>query len=128
MKTPGGACLALGVITITVVQFARAQPAGGVEWQREGPSGRPGALTRFAGEEVKDAGVGNVHPIDSDDEEVEQDLVSVLEANGHTTGETTDVLLPGRSDRAASCLAVTPHYAAEDTLALFRQKHCNTAL
>ena len=83
MKLAGAVWSAIGVIA--AVEFACARAIGGVEW----PSGRRDALTRFAAEDASSTGVGEVHPIAPEDEEVEKDLVDVLEADGHTTGEST---------------------------------------
>ena len=87
MKLSRSACSALGVVT--AVHLARARAIGGVKW----PSGGRDALTRFAAEDTSNTGVGNVHPIAAEDMEVEHHRVDVLEADGHTTGETPPSLL-----------------------------------
>lgn len=76
MKLTGGFLLA---------HLACAQATDGGEL----PSASRGALTftRFAEEDVADVGVGEVHPLGSDEKEIEQDLVDSLEAGGQTTGE-----------------------------------------
>ncbi|CAM9929715.1 unnamed protein product, partial [Ectocarpus sp. 12 AP-2014] len=42
-------------------------------------------LTRFAEEDIADAGVGDVHPIGEDDQQVGEDLVDVVEADDQNT-------------------------------------------
>lgn len=83
MKLTGGFRLALGVTAFAQLAWAQATGGGGL------PSASHGALTftRFADEVVADVGVGGVHPIGAEDQDVEQDLVDSLEAGGQTTGE-----------------------------------------
>lgn len=83
MKLTGGFLLALGVTRFAQLACAQATDGGGV------PSASRDALalTRFAEEDVTDVGVGEVHPIGSDEQGIEQDLVDSLEAGGQTTGE-----------------------------------------
>ncbi|CAM9630411.1 unnamed protein product, partial [Ectocarpus fasciculatus] len=78
MKLIGGFLLAVGVAPL--IQLTRAQaPDGGIL------SATRYVLTRFAEEEVSDVGVGEVHPIASDEEQIEQELVEVLESDPQAT-------------------------------------------
>lgn len=90
MKLTGGFLLALGATPFAQLACAQAADGGGL------PSASRGAATstRFADEDVTDVGVGDVHPIGSDEEEIGQGLVDSLEAGGQTTGE--DSLFPLR--------------------------------
>lgn len=83
MKLTGGFLLALGVAPFAHLASAQATGDGGL------PSASRDALTltRFAEDDVADVGVGEVHPIGSDEEQTEQDLVDSLEEDGQTTGE-----------------------------------------
>eukprot|EP00752_Nemacystus_decipiens_P004376 g3999.t1 len=81
MKLTAGVLLALGVAPFAQLASTQATDRGGL------PSISRDAvkLTRFSEEDVTDVGVGDVHPIGSDEKEVEQDLVDSLEAGGQTT-------------------------------------------
>ncbi|CAM9938469.1 unnamed protein product, partial [Ectocarpus sp. 4 AP-2014] len=78
MRLFGGFLLAVGVASL--LQLTRAQaPGGGI------PSATRHVWTRFAEEDVSDVGVGEVHPIASDEEEIEQELVAALESDPQAT-------------------------------------------
>ncbi|CBN76176.1 PKD domain protein [Ectocarpus siliculosus] len=78
MRLLGGLLFAVGVAPL--LQLTRAQaPDGGI------PSATRSVWTRFAEEDVSDVGVGEVHPIASDEEEIEQELVAALESDPQAT-------------------------------------------
>ncbi|CAM9373919.1 unnamed protein product, partial [Ectocarpus sp. 8 AP-2014] len=78
MRLLGGLLFAVGVAPL--LQLTRAQaPDGGI------PSATRNVWTRFAEEDVSDVGVGEVHPIASDEEEIEQELVAALESDPQAT-------------------------------------------
>ncbi|CAN0166407.1 unnamed protein product [Ectocarpus sp. 6 AP-2014] len=78
LKGDHGFLLALAVSPAARLVFAQ-RAGGGL------PSAVHHGLTGFAEEDIADAGVGDVHPIDEDDQQVGQDLVDVLEADDQTT-------------------------------------------
>ncbi|CAN0080080.1 unnamed protein product [Scytosiphon promiscuus] len=81
MKLTGSFLLALGV-----TPFAQLACAQAIDDRAMTPVDHDTlTLTRFAEEDVTDVGVGEFHPIGSDEEEIEQDLVDSLEASGQTT-------------------------------------------
>ena len=77
-----GIFLAFGVVPTVRLTCAQVTGGGGR------PSAIRGAITRFAKEDISDVGVTAVHAIASGDEQVAEDLIEKLEADGQTTGET----------------------------------------
>ena len=83
MRLSAGFLLALRATSFAQLACAQATDGGGLR-----PAHRGGMkLTRFAEEDVLDVGVGEVHPMDTDERQVEKELVDSLEAGGQTTGE-----------------------------------------
>lgn len=86
MKHTRGFLLALGVTVFAHVQAT------------DSSDGLPSAsrdtlkLTRFAAEDVTDVGVAEVHPIGTEESQVEKELVDSLEKDDQITGEFS--LLP----------------------------------
>ncbi|CAM9507519.1 unnamed protein product [Ectocarpus fasciculatus] len=80
MKLKEGYSFLLAPAVFPAAQLVFAKPTGG---------GLPPAVrhgfSRFAEEDIADAGVGDVHPISEDDQQVGEDLVDVLEADDQTT-------------------------------------------
>lgn len=111
MKLKGDYGFLLALAVSLAARFVFAQRAGGGL-----PSAVHHGLTRFAEEDITDAGVGDVHPIDEDDQQVGQDLVDVLEADDQTTGEMrnpvceTIVRLQERKDRCP-CTVDRSHFS-----------------
>ncbi|CAM9277620.1 unnamed protein product, partial [Ectocarpus sp. 12 AP-2014] len=78
MRPIGGLLLAVGAAAL--IRRTRAQvPGGGI------PSAARHVWTRFAEEGVSDVGVGEVHPIASDEEQIEEELVAALESDPQAT-------------------------------------------
>ena len=92
-----GFLLALGFTPFS--QLVCAAPTGGGGLRRVNRD----VLTRFAEEGVSDVGIGGVHPIASDEEQVEQDLVQTLQTDDQITGEAFLFLLLMRQEVAVSC-------------------------
>ncbi|CAM9236632.1 unnamed protein product [Ectocarpus sp. 13 AM-2016] len=78
LKGDHGFLLALAISPTSRLVFAQ-RAGGGL------PSAAHHGLKRFAEEDIADAGVGDVYPIDGDDQQGGQDLVDVLEADDQTT-------------------------------------------
>lgn len=79
MKVTGAIGSAFGVAV--TVEFTSVATVGG-----RLPSIRRDVFRRVAEEDVPIAGVVDLHPIASDQQQVEEELVAALEADGHTTG------------------------------------------
>ena len=75
--------LALGVVPPVHLTCAQVTGGGG-----GGPSAIRAGTARFAKEAIPYAGVAAVHAIDPGDDQVAEDLMGHLEADGQITGET----------------------------------------
>ena len=81
MKLPG-AFWTLGVLSVVHPTYAEVTGGGGL------PSTIRAGVSRFAEEDVSDVGGRLMHAIAPEEEEVGEDIIERLEADGQTTGES----------------------------------------